>query len=586
MSILQKIIFPNTKIQNIKKMYYTTVFGGASLENDTIVMPPNAKISFNTYFNSFYEAYWRNFTNLTSLNISLEVKGNGFVSVFRDSRFNGCYELQKTDFNTQTLRKFSINIDLEDMLEDMGRIFIDITSVDKVIVKSIEFVSPELFVQQLTVGICTFNREDFLFKNILSLVKLSEELPNLSKVLIVNQGNDFTNPDFLALLAKYESLIQVYKQPNLGGTGGFTRTLYEASENNMSDFHLLMDDDVIIDSNVIKTAFSLACLAKEPIAVGGQMLDLLRPNILHEYGSKVDKHGYIRGLYHNINVADIANLANFNVVTHIDYNAWWFCMMPTQSIKDITLPAPIFIRGDDEEYGLRLKKNGIETVALPGVALWHESFYVKVAGWQTYYDFRNRMILSSSYTDMKNESPSRLFLRVYNLLLCHDYQSVKLIFEAIKDFAKGTKLFNESSDVIHQRVSEIAKKYMPTSVDVDFKPIPDDRIQPKWNTNVRRINFAKQTALLSTLNFSEKTPKHLWDRHVNPQNVNCYPYVKSNGVQSYHYLYKPNKELVREILKELIEMQQVYVSAIKSNDWNTLDKNKNPEYWKQIFTSY
>lgn len=584
MTVLQKILFPKTRIQNIKSLYYNLLHGNVNIHQDELVLLPDTKISFNSYFNSFYEAYWRAFTNIDTLSIKIALIGRGILSVYRDSAINGCYELEKIDFDTTTLHSFIVKVDLsENIFEDEGRIFIDIMAFDKVVIKSIEIVNNDIIHKKLTIGICTFNRENFLYKNLEALVNLSKVFTNISKVFIVNQGEHFSDKKLIQLIDNHKNFLQVIKQDNLGGTGGFTRTLYEASNSNISDYHLLMDDDVIIDTNVIQTAFTFASMATKPIAVGGQMLDLLRPNIIHEYGSKVDKFGYIKPLFSNMNMSDIAQLLVFNKVTHIDYNAWWFCMIPTSIVKTIHLPAPIFIRGDDEEYGLRLKDHGIETVGLPGVALWHEPFYTKVGGWQVYYDFRNRMILSSSYSSLKNEHSSHLFLRIYKLLLCHDYQSVKLILEAIKDFSKGVKLFQEGAENIHSRISKLSKEYAPESVSVVFKPMLDENANKKWQTNERRLQFVKQTVLLSSVDFSKKTPKHLWDRHVTPENVQCLPYIKSNGIQSYHYLYTPNKVLFRQLLKEIIQAQKIYIETIQKNDWHNIDKNKHESYWEAIF---
>ncbi|HDV7285162.1 TPA: glycosyltransferase family 2 protein, partial [Mannheimia haemolytica] len=328
----------------------------------------------------------------------VKFKGDCVVSIYRDSPMNGCYLLLDSHLISSEMKTIELNLSLDDLIPDTGRIFIDIDSRNtNTEIESIEFCIPDTIEKKLSIGLCTFNKEDFLCQNLESLLDLSKKLPNLSKIIIVNQGNLFSNKKLVKLIESNPTLIQVYKQDNLGGAGGFTRTLYEASQNEISDLHLLMDDDIILDANVIKTAFCFASLSKKEIAVGGQMLDLLRPNFMHEYGGKLDDNGNIKAIFHNLDVADMANFHLFNKVTKIDYNAWWFCMIPTKKIAEINLPAPIFIRGDDLEYGLRLKNSGVETVGLPGVALWHEPFYAKIGGWQTYYDFRNRMILTSSY---------------------------------------------------------------------------------------------------------------------------------------------------------------------------------------------
>ncbi|HHW7580159.1 UDP-galactofuranosyl transferase GlfT2 [Mannheimia haemolytica] len=583
---IQSLQFPRSNLEKVKKLYLNLLYGRYDLLNSSLILHPNSKVSFNSYLNSFYESYWKQYTTLSSVILSVKFKGDCVVSIYRDSPMNGCYLLLDSHLISSEMKTIELNLSLDDLIPDTGRIFIDIDSRNtNTEIESIEFCIPDTIEKKLSIGLCTFNKEDFLCQNLESLLDLSKKLPNLSKIIIVNQGNLFSNKKLVKLIESNPTLIQVYKQDNLGGAGGFTRTLYEASQNEISDLHLLMDDDIILDANVIKTAFCFASLSKKEIAVGGQMLDLLRPNFMHEYGGKLDDNGNIKAIFHNLDVADMANFHLFNKVTKIDYNAWWFCMIPTKKIAEINLPAPIFIRGDDLEYGLRLKNSGVETVGLPGVALWHEPFYAKIGGWQTYYDFRNRMILTSSYEQLKSENVNKLFLKIYNLLLCHDYQSVKLILEAINDFAKGTALFDVPSNEIHKKVSDIAKKFAPVSLESTvFNPTSNNELKPKWISTERRINFAKQTMLLYMNDFSKHKAKHLWDRDVAPQNVSCKPYIKTNGIQSYLYLYSPDKETFRQLLSEILKARKTYINAIKENNWSKISEYKEFSFWKTIFS--
>lgn len=582
---IHSLSFTQEMSPNIRSLYYSIVSGHIECHLDEIVLFDNSRISFNSYFNAFYEKYWREYTKLSCVVVKIEIQGEGDICFYRDTESQGCYEIKRLRYNSSELEEMTFELNFTSDLDRGGRIFFDVISFKTSVVKKIDFLFPESIDKKLSIGICTFNREDMLVKNLQSLVDLSNSFGNLYKIFVVNQGNEFANEDLLALISKNSTLVSVIKQGNLGGTGGFARTLFETATDGVADYHLLMDDDVLIDANVIKKAFAFGAIAKKTIAVGGQMLDLLRPNILHEYGCLVDDTGYISPVLHNIDLANIGSLTYFNRLHKIDFNAWWFCMIPAKMIKKINYPAPIFIRGDDQEYGLRLKENGVETVGLPGVGLWHEPFYVKVGGWQTYYDFRNRMILANTYDSMKNENMDRLFLKIYRLLLCHDYQSVKLILEAINDFAKGEKLFEEGAEVTHARVAKIAKDYAPKSVAVNFKPMADGEASSKWNAAERRKNFAKQIALLSVKDFSKKSPKHLWDRHVSPENVQCQPYIVSNGIQSYHYLYSPNKKIFLQLLKELLSAKQTYYFAIQKNNskWKNIANNKKLEYWQKIF---
>ena len=49
-------------------------------------------------------------------------------------------------------------------------------------------------------------------------------------------------------------------------------------------------------------------------------------------------------------------------------------------VEKVGLPLPVFIRGDDVEYGLRLYMRGVDTIVMPGIAVWHEPFYLKIGG--------------------------------------------------------------------------------------------------------------------------------------------------------------------------------------------------------------
>lgn len=584
MNTFKRILFPKSNIPKVKRLYVSTVIGSSHISQDIITLQKNSKISFNSFFNSFYESYWNKYCELGDIYLVMKAVGVGKVMFYRDTTENGCYEVFSSGFsNTKVDNEIKIQLAFHDAFHDEGRIFFDIEADDDLRIESIEFRSNLSPNKKLSIGICTFNREDMLLDNLESILSLSKRFKNLSQVIVVNQGDEFKNLSLNKFFEDNSNLFKLIKQGNLGGTGGFTRTLLEASQANISDYHLLMDDDVLIDADVIENAFGFATYSKNTIAVGGQMLDLLRPSMLNEYGCTVSNDGYISPIFSNVDVSNYAELARFNKVTKIDYNAWWFCMLPTKSIEEIQLPAPIFIRGDDQEYGMRLKKFGVETVGLPGIALWHEPFYIKVGGWQTYYDFRNRMILSASNSDMKSEKIDKLFLKVFRLLLVHDYQSVKLILEAIKDFSKGIDLFKENTVDIHEKVVKISKEYAPKGVNISFNPQSDEHDNKKWNKAERRVNFVKQIAILSSIDNSKKEIKHLWDRHVKPENVQCLPYVKSNGVQSYHYLYTPNKKVFKQLLKEIVEAQVAYASTIKYNKWKNIDSIKSFNYWSQIY---
>ena len=143
------------------------------------------------------------------------------------------------------------------------------------------------------------------------------------------------------------------------------------------------------------------------------------------------------------------------------FNGWWYAAIPAQCFRDFGLPSPIFIRGDDLEFGTRLHRAGIETVSLPPVSVWHEPFYAKPPGWQLYYDFRNRLIFASLYEGFALDAPSRLLKLLMVHLIRYDYQQAWFMITALEDFLKGPELLKEGLPAIHERMTQGARPYAP-----------------------------------------------------------------------------------------------------------------------------
>ena len=83
--------------------------------------------------------------------------------------------------------------------------------------------------------------------------------------------------------------LSIHDQPNLGGSGGYSRVMYEALKNTDCEQILFMDDDIRIEPDSILRALALNRFAKSPTLIGGQMLNLQEPSHLHVMGEVVDR---------------------------------------------------------------------------------------------------------------------------------------------------------------------------------------------------------------------------------------------------------------------------------------------------------
>jgi galactofuranosylgalactofuranosylrhamnosyl-N-acetylglucosaminyl-diphospho-decaprenol beta-1,5/1,6-galactofuranosyltransferase len=278
----------------------------------------------------------------------------------------------------------------------------------------------------------------------------------IERIFIIDQGTMRVreHAGFAPLVDRHGSRIQIIEQGNFGGAGGFTRAIMEARRQGGASHMLLMDDDAELEIEAVRRSVMFHAISLDAVAVGGQMLNAYRPNELVESG----------GIYNrqSIRIEPTAwrrEEVNGTGVTFVDYNAWWFFTFPLNVIDRAGLPLPMFIRGDDIEFGLRLKENGIQTVTLPGAAVWHEPFYTKVGGWTGYYDLRNLLILAMLHGRAGRLAPSLMIVQwVFGRLVRFDYYSAWLFEQAAREFLAGPETVVADAPGTRQRITAAAKR--------------------------------------------------------------------------------------------------------------------------------
>jgi galactofuranosylgalactofuranosylrhamnosyl-N-acetylglucosaminyl-diphospho-decaprenol beta-1,5/1,6-galactofuranosyltransferase len=418
----------------------------ASLEDGMpIKLSKGEGFSTNSYFNSFYLKYWRNYTDLNSLGVEVTFQGKVMVKVMVVDQFENVQTVAFKMIASSEEKPVSQTIwvlDLQrnkDQNENIVRLYIEITGQSNSSVFDLAYVTDKAATNaiSLSIGLCSFNREKELAVTVEKLSKFQSQTPEVKEVFVVNQGTEFSDANLLSVLegANFHHI----EQGNFGGCGGFNRSMVEAIlVDNPATYHLLMDDDIDLDARVIKRALQFLGHTKKEMAIGGQMLDLFRQNILFEAGARINRFWTVNSIGSGTDIAEPENLRVFNENMDIDYNAWWFCMIPTDALTKLDFSPPIFIHVDDIEYGCRMKKNGIRTLSLPGVGVWHEPFTYKKNDWILYYDLRNRLINSTAHPEI-SEQPDALFVFgfIMNFTLIHRYRAARLASQAVRDFLKG-----------------------------------------------------------------------------------------------------------------------------------------------------
>ena len=422
-----------------------------------LIMAAGGRLQGASYFNAFFLDYWRAHTGVARLGLACRASKAVLLRVLGqlgDGSQRCLAEWQHPGGGAHHIEWLWLRAEDQGSGAPLLRLHLEIEAPAGAEIDQIGWVCDSAPVNpvRLSVGLCTFERESHLLRTVTALNGLLAA-GEVARVRVVNQGRRFRLPE-LAALAETPG-FEVIEQANLGGTGGFARAMVATLAAAEAPTHLLiLDDDIVLDPRIVTRARLFAAYATRPCAIGGQAIELEAPTRLHELGGLLGPNWMVRTMGHGADLADSTTLALWNSAGAVDYNAWWFLLVPLDAIRRCGLPAPVFLHGDDVEYGLRLREAGVETVPLPGLGVWHSSFRYKHAGLVHYYDLRNMLINASAHPHVSN-LPGPVFVLgwMIHYLLVHRYRAALASMTAIRDFLAGPDVaLGPDSLTRHQRL--------------------------------------------------------------------------------------------------------------------------------------
>lgn len=362
------------------------------------------RLSLGTYFNAFPASYWRRWTSVRNIRLSVRTKGDGAVVVYKSNARGSLQRVASERVTGEQESTFELSLK---PFGDGGWYWFDLAAgSDELVMLGADWSTLEQPRNEqpgtVTLEITTLNKPDYCLSNLRTLSENLDVLDAVREFLIVDQGSQkvAAEPGFDEVAQRFGGRLRIIDQANLGGSGGFSRGMYEAVESG-SDYALIMDDDIVIEPESIRRVLCFADYCRKPTIVGGHMFDLYNRTVLHTFGEVVDAYRIQPALPHEemqlgheFGVVNLRQASWMHRRVDVDYNGWWMCLIPTEVIREIGLALPIFIKWDDAEYGLRAKEAGYPTVSLPGSAVWHVSWADKddLVGWQAYFHERNRTI--------------------------------------------------------------------------------------------------------------------------------------------------------------------------------------------------
>ncbi len=421
----------------------------------TAVVPGQTEVSFGSYFNGFAAGYWRAWSTLSGIVLRLDLEGSGRVDVYR-TKADGS-QIYVGGELVDGRRLVEMDLDLRPF-EDGGWYWFDLTTDDgELTLHGGGWHAPVEAPGRaaVAVGMPTFNRPADCVATLTAIGSDPEVLDTVVAVVLPDQGTKKVRDEagYEQAAAVLGDRLRIVDQPNLGGSGGYARIMYEVLHGTGPhaggidcEQILYMDDDILLEPDSILRAVAFSRFSREPMLVGGQMLSLQARSQLSTMGEVVDRNQFMwrpapkTESHHDLAEQTLRQTPWLHKRIDVDYNAWWMCLIPKAVAEDLGLPLPLFIKWDDAEYGLRARSRGYRTATVPGIAIWHMSFIEKddSSDWQAYFHYRNRLVAAALHGP---EDPKPMlretFKRTLRHLMLMEYSAVALQIKAFTDFLAG-----------------------------------------------------------------------------------------------------------------------------------------------------
>ncbi len=517
--IIQKLLFPKSDICSNTLMYYKGDGVNVFSDEEYCSIHKGAILSTETYFNSISIEKWLKYTIINNLSLCLAVKGEFIISVHHAFKIHNKIKdtvIAEQHINTENLSVVKISVPLNEKnglfyftlkaLSDVAELHGGAyeTSVDESALPNVK----------IAIGICTFRREMYVANNMRILRETI--LENRASPLYGNL-EVFISDNSKTLNADLETdSIHIFPNRNLGGAGGFTRSMIEAkkaSEDKHFTHILMMDDDIRLNPDSLLLTYTMLRLLKPEFKdafIGGHMLKIDAPSLQSEAADHWDiaTHHPVK---YNYNLETNEFIIKNEIEDSVNYFGWWYCCMPMDVISDNNLPLPIFIKRDDIEYGLR---NGKIFITLNGICVWHEPFEYKSASYLEYYYFRNMCIMNSRHRlsfDSKRLI-AEVKKRVMGFAARYRFKDAELSLLGVQHYLKGIDwLKAQDAEKLNGEIMKLGYKKEPLE-NLDFVFIhgnyEKNLVPQKLNRKQRIIRKITLNGWLLPANKTAVVPTH------------------------------------------------------------------------------
>ena len=485
------------------------------------------RISFGTYFNAFAASYWRRWTVVSEVTLSVKLTGRGAsVIVYRSMPDGRSQRVDDATVEGEDTEEFTFELSLQSFADGGWYWFDIIAGPHDAILEDATWVAEVPVDRQqagsVTIGITTMNRPDFC-ADLLTQIGSDPRVEGiLDEVIVAEQGTKKVadNPGFADAQAALGEKLRVIEQANMGGSGGYARAQFETLQSGRSTYMLCMDDDVVCEPESILRAVTFGDLCRRPTIVGGHMFSLFAKSRLHSFGEVINRYRFwwqsAPTVWNDWDFAE-RNLRSARWLHRridVDFNGWFMCLIPTEVLRTVGLSLPLFIKWDDSEFGVRASEAGFPTVTLPGAAVWHIPWSDKndALDWQSYFHQRNRFIaalLHSPY-DRGGRMVRESFNHQIKHLFAFQYSTAELRHRALEDVLAGPDLLHEQLTTKLPEIRELRAQFPDAQAEADpdaFPPVKRKKPPKKGQDPTQPKGRIAQLVTAATSTVRQALPK-------------------------------------------------------------------------------
>ena len=410
--VAQRGLFVGPNLLVPEDLYARVERGAARRERNRVELGPATAVSTNTYFGRFHATYWQRWTAAPDVEVELVAAGSGRVRLMASdtNKVWRIVDAAEVDGAQGTVRL----VGPIDRFVDGGGMWLELTTeTGELTVSDVRWrVTPSRSPAPTDVVICTYNRVADCLKTLTALGTTRRRSPPSPRCGWSTRAaiRCESRLEFAEIATALAGRLRYVRQPNLGGSGGFTRGMFDATAgarrgrprrpaarrrhpprsgdpppaHGVRGVHDAPDDRRRPDAQPPAPRATCTSPPSGPIPSCCGSASRCRTRCYEAYLLGLDERMLPIGQERRVDT---------------EYNGWWACLIPATIIRAIGYPLPLFFQWDDIEFGYRARAHGFPTVALPGAGVWHADFGWKDWDeWHRYFNMRNGLITAALHT--------------------------------------------------------------------------------------------------------------------------------------------------------------------------------------------